>query len=172
MTAAPGMSRKTHRIIAWLCVATWAAVVWGLGSDSLSAAQTSRFLRPMLEYFFPDLTVVQLYQILVGIRKSAHVFEYGLLAILTLRALLLGRRPSILACAGLAMAFIVTFASADETRQGLSAARSGSSFDVLIDSLGGASAIGLLLYLHFRRPIPLFTGREPGEVAAPRNGEA
>ena len=69
-------------------------------------------------------------------------------------------------------AFIVTFAMADETRQGLSAARTGSARDVLIDSTGGAIAIGLLLYLQFRRPMPLFTTRKNPSPARASKREA
>lgn len=142
---------NAKQLQAWLLVALWAALVWGLGSDDLSAADTSRFLRPWLEWLYPDLTVLQLYRVLVSIRKAAHVVEYALLAILTLRALLLGKRPSALACALLALAFVITFATADETRQGFSAARTGSAWDVALDTTGGAIAIVLLLYLRFGR---------------------
>lgn len=137
-------------VFAWVLVAIWGAVVWALGSDMLSAAQTSRFLRPLIEFFYPDFSVQQLFRTLVAIRKAAHVAEYALLAILTLRALLLGKRPSATICAALAFAFILSFATADETRQAFSQARSGSAWDVALDSAGGALAIGLLLMLRRR----------------------
>ncbi len=136
-----------RRVVAWSLVAFWAAVVWTLGTDNLSAAQTSRFLRPLIEFFYPDLSVQQLYRILVAVRKTAHVAEYALLAILTLRALLLGRRPSATICAALAFGFVVSFATADESRQAFSQARLGSVWDVALDSAGGAFAIGILLLL-------------------------
>ena len=47
---------ETRQIRAWLLVAVWAAIVWGLGSDGLSASQTSRLLRPFLEWVYADVT--------------------------------------------------------------------------------------------------------------------
>ncbi len=144
----------SRQIRAWVLVVIWASFVWALGTDGLSASQTSRFLRPLLEWIYPDLSAYQLYKILLSIRKSAHVIEYALLGFLTLHAILLGKRPSLIVSAGLALAFIISFSTADETRQGFSKARTGSAFDVLLDSAGGASAIGLLIFLQLRSPTP------------------
>jgi VanZ family protein len=161
---------NAKQIQAWLLVTVWAVIVWGLGSDDLSAAETSSFLRPWLEWLYPDLTVLQLYRILVWIRKAAHVVEYALLGILTLRALLLGKRPSAVTCALLALAFIVTFATADETRQSLSMARTGSAWDVALDATGGAIAIILLLYLRFGKLRRVATESAPEDADASSGG--
>ena len=91
----------------------------------------------------------------IYLRKAAHAVEYGMLAILLLRALWLGTRLSragavlgTLAAAGL-------LAVADEARQGVSALRTGSAWDVALDLGGGAAAIALFLALQLWRRGPL-----------------
>jgi VanZ family protein len=140
-------------------VALWALFVWALGSDSFSAHETSRILHPLLSSLFPDLAPHEIWRLMYAIRKSAHVVEYAILAILVVRALWLGKRPSLAFSAVLALAILVTFAAADERRQGRSSVRSGSHLDVLLDLSGGAAAIGLLVYLQLRQEEPLFTRR-------------
>ena len=57
----------------------WAAFVWGLGSDTLSEGQTSsRFIGPLIDWLFPDLSPDARYAVHYGIRKSAHLTEYAL----------------------------------------------------------------------------------------------
>ncbi len=135
---------------AWALVVIWACLVWGLGGDGFSEARTSRFLGPLLRWIYPEIHLEQIAQVQLLVRKFAHVFEYGVLAALALRALLLRRGPSLAANVGLTLAFIVTFASADETRQALSNQRGGSVRDILLDTTGAAAAIGLLLSIRRR----------------------
>jgi len=51
-----------------------------------------------------------------------------------------------------ALIFSAAFAAADETRQSLSAARMGSGWDVMLDSLGAAAGIALLLWARTQLP--------------------
>jgi VanZ family protein len=153
------LRHPSHLASAWVPVALWALLVWSLGGDGFSASETSRFIVPAVRWLFPDLSQREMWQLLYAIRKSAHVVEYAILAILVVRALWLGKRPSLAFSAALALAFLVTFAAADESRQGRSAARTGSYHDVLIDLSGGAAAIALLVFLQTRREAPLFARR-------------
>lgn len=76
-------------------------------------------------------------------RKSAHLFEYAVLFLLTRRALEGGRVPP--ARPGVwAFLFCVVYAVSDEFHQTMVLYRSGNVRDVLIDSLGAflASRIG------------------------------
>ncbi|MBW2275201.1 MAG: VanZ family protein [Deltaproteobacteria bacterium] len=154
--SATKLRRRTAAASAWVPVALWALLVWGLGGDGFSASETSRFIVPAMRWLFPDMNAREIWQLLYAIRKLAHVVEYAILAILVVRALWLGRRPSLAFSAALALAIVVTFAAADETRQGRSAARTGSHRDVLLDVSGGVVAIGLLVFLQMRREEPLF----------------
>ncbi len=142
----PAVERRRRAMLAWLCVAVWAGVIWVLGGDDFSLARTSHTISPWLEWLIGDLDRATRYRIFVAIRKSAHFVEYAILAILTFRAALLAAPRNRLATAGWVALFLVaTLACADEARQAFSTARSGSPIDVLIDVTGGTLAIlGLL----------------------------
>ena len=141
-------SRRRRRIVlAWVWVVCWASVIWILGGDGFSLAETSRTISPWLEFLIGDLDPSTRFKIFLAIRKSAHFFEYAILAILTFRAALLAAPRNQLATAGWVALFLVaTLASADEARQAFSSARTGSPYDVVIDVTGGLIAIvGLIL---------------------------
>jgi VanZ family protein len=133
--------------LAWTWVVCWATVIWILGGDGFSLAETSRTISPWLEFLIGDLDPATRFKIFLAIRKSAHFFEYAILAILTFRAALLAAPRNQLATAGWVALFLVaTLATADEARQAFSSARSGSPYDVAIDVAGGLIAIvGLIL---------------------------
>ena len=42
--------------LAWALVVLWALVIWMLGSDWFSAARTAQWLRPIAQWFDPDLS--------------------------------------------------------------------------------------------------------------------
>lgn len=150
------LTRPSHIASAWVPVALWALLVWSLGGEGFSASETSRFIVPLARWLFPDLSHRELWQLLYAIRKTAHLVEYAILALLVVRALWLGKRPSLAFSAALALAIVVTFAAADETRQGRSATRTGSHYDVLLDTSGAVVAVVLLVFLQLRREEPLF----------------
>ena len=140
--------RSKRRIgIAWFLVATWTAVVWTLGGDEFSLAETSKRMSSIIEWIFGDIDGRQKWRIFLMIRKSAHFVEYAILALLTFRAALLSApRNQFTTAPWVALFLVATLATADEARQAFSTARSGSPYDVLIDVTGGVVAVlGLLL---------------------------
>jgi VanZ family protein len=133
-------------------MALWGALVWGLGGDRMASEPTSRFIGPFVDWLLPDLTWHERHKILYTIRKSAHVVEYAILALLTLRALWLSWRESFLLASVFAVGVVAAMAVADEVRQGQSSVRTGSGWDVLLDISGGLAAIvGFLIFQHVRR---------------------
>jgi VanZ family protein len=136
---------------AWLALALWTWLVWKFSSDAFSAASTSRFLVPLLDWLFPDLgrEAFRLAHFLV--RKSAHLVIYAVLGGLTLRAFRATWQLSGAAQVLAAAALVVGVASADEVNQKTSAVRRGSPVDVGIDTAGGATGIALALLLARRR---------------------
>ncbi len=159
-------------LIAWLIVLAWAGVIWQFGSDAYSLDRTSRFLQPFINWLLADLDLATRFQIHGWIRKSAHFIEYAILALLAFRAgLLSAERHRIGTAFWVALFFVATVAAADEFRQSLSTARTGSPYDVLIDVTGGG--VGLLGVLAIMRrirvsqlraaPLPgAASGRPPG----------
>ncbi len=151
--ARDGLGSRVIR--AWVFVVLWAAMVWTLGGDSLSAKSTAGILRPLIEWFRPDFSPREMYSLLVSIRKFSHVAEYGLLTLLILRAFWIGAIRSVVTSLGLTCLLVGTLALADEARQAYSPERTGSGWDVGLD-LGGAALIAsamLLLQAILGRPL-------------------
>jgi VanZ family protein len=129
-------------------------VIWTLGTDDFSAARTGPELLAWLRWFFDDFDPRTKYRLLIAIRKSAHVIEYAILAMLAFRAALLSapRHPWTTAV-WVALSLVASLATADEARQAFSPVRTGSAYDVLIDLAGGSVAIfGLLAISRRMRP--------------------
>ena len=108
-------------------------------------SSTSRFIRPLLEFLFPN-TPEEILVVYHGyIRKFAHFAEYFGLAFFAARAFYgssnkwLHKFRSIFA-----LVLIVLVATADETNQSFLASRTSSIYDVLLDCGGGLTMI--LLY--------------------------
>jgi VanZ family protein len=140
---------------AWLWALLWTAFVLGFGGEGSSEQATSRFIGPLLRWLLPDASAATLYDIHYVIRKAAHVGEYGLLALLALRALRpRGGAARALATAG-ALLWVGAVAALDESRQAFAATRTGSLQDVALDLAGGVLALlGRIAYtrvMHDRR---------------------
>ncbi len=126
----------------------WIGVIFYLSSSSGSMSQTSRFIRPFLEWLFP-LAPEELLQTYHGyIRKFAHFAVYAVLAFFASRAFFYSAK-NILQRFWYLFAFllVVIIASIDETNQTFNAARTGSIYDVLIDASGGLTIIFLFWLL-------------------------
>lgn len=130
----------------WLPVLLWCALIFGFSSDAGSSRRTSRILRPILRWLNPDISDEAIRRVQLGVRKTAHVGEYAVLALLVWRAkrkpVRDDRRPWNWREAGLAFAFATAFALTDEYHQAWVPSREARVVDVLVDSLG--AALGLL----------------------------
>jgi VanZ family protein len=124
-------------------VVAWIALVQIFASGSFAASETSRFIGPLLRWLFPDADADSIAAAHFAIRKSAHLVEYAILALLALRAFRLSfERPRVwLAAASLALALAV--AVVDESRQAALENRTGALSDVALDIAGAASALAL-----------------------------
>jgi VanZ family protein len=147
MELTPLSAPRTPRNVtfAWLAVAACIALIWGLSADLFAASETSRFLKPFLLWLFPDLDPATLRRAHFLVRKSAHVTEYAVLALLAFRAWWLSFETTLVRIAALSLALVFAVAAIDEARQSLSAARTGTPWDVALDLAGGAAALVLLI---------------------------
>lgn len=121
-------------------------MIFYLSSGQGSMTQTSRFVRPLLEFLFPAASeeILQVYH--AFIRKFAHFFFYAVLGFWAWRATRNSSHSFIGNYYGLLSLLIVAaVASIDETNQSFNSARTGSPYDVLLDISGGLTMI-LLLY--------------------------
>lgn len=121
-TAGPGVRHRLHRLVLWLPVVAWAALIFALSS-------------------VPDLgTGLGGWDLVL--RKIAHTAEYAILGALLVRAT--GR-------AGIAFALGVLYAVSDEVHQSFVPGRIGSPVDVAIDAIGVAIGVAIWQSVRARR---------------------
>lgn len=137
------------RFMRFVPLLLWIGVIFYASSDNGSMTQTSRFIRPLLEFLFPNspeetITIYHGY-----IRKLAHLTEYAILAFFAMRMFWLSTK-SYLQKYWYLFAFGLVFlvASIDEFNQSFNSNRTGSVYDVALDSLGGLIMIAIFaIYL-------------------------
>jgi VanZ family protein len=136
----------------WLPVIIWMGIIFGMSTGMFSSDHTSRFIVPLLNFFFPRLSPEEI-QLLHGlIRRAGHVTEYFILGILLFRAFRGDSpypwRPRWTLCAIIA---VVVYAMSDEFHQAFVATRTASLVDVSIDSAGGIFSQVAVMLRHLLR---------------------
>lgn len=123
----------------------WIGVIFFMSSGEASMSQTSRFIRPILEFLFPNApeATIELYH--AFIRKCAHFIEYGVLAVLAAVTFLISskiylQRYWYAAAVGLAL----LVASLDEFNQSFEPSRTASVWDVVLDLSGAVTAAAVV----------------------------
>ena len=119
----------------------WTGLILYLGGGQWSGEETSAWLVPMLRGLLPGVSPDVLNAVHFLIRKTAHVSEYAVLAILWRRAT---------GVTWIALALSLLTASLDEFRQLFTPGREGSVYDVLLDGTGAAAALALVSALRAR----------------------
>lgn len=132
------ISRRRKWLTAFAPLIVWIAVIIGLGSGLGAINETSRVIRPLLEFLFPTTSPETLSIYHGYIRKFAHLIEYAILAVLARRAHAGFRFRDL---AAIVTVFIV--ASVDEFNQSLNSTRTGTPVDVVIDMAGGIIGLGV-----------------------------
>jgi len=135
----------------WGVVVAWMAVISLLSSDPFSAANTHRYIDPVLRYFFPGLSPSGFVFAHSVVRKTAHVLEFAVLGGLSYWASRRGRPPRWRTrWAVQALIIAGTFALVDEAHQRFVASRTPSLLDSAID-LAGATLAQVVIFLRRRR---------------------
>ena len=120
----------------------WIGVIFFLSSSQGSMGQTSRIIRPLLEFFFPAASAETITFYHGIIRKLAHFTEYAVLGLLACRGFTRSPQPILKRFwFATAIALVVVVASTDEFNQSLNPLRTGSPWDILLDVFGGVVAI-------------------------------
>lgn len=139
---------------AWIAAILWLIVIAIESTAYLSAQNTSRILYPILHFLF-GISRASFEPWHVFIRKSGHVFGYGLLCILLFRAWRETlRRPGnskwTWRWATLAVLGTALVASLDEWHQSYIPSRTGRWQDVVLDTVAAVGAqVLLFLWGHF-----------------------
>jgi len=130
------------RIIRYAPLILWVAVIFINSSTVGASNNTSRIIRPLLEWLFPATSPVTLDLYHGYIRKLAHFTEYGVLGILATRSFWQSSQNILRKFRFVwAVLLVVLVAAADEYNQSFNSLRTGSAYDVLLDISGGLSAI-------------------------------
>ena len=144
-------SKWRGRLFRYAPLLLWISVIFYLSSSNGAMSNTSRFIRPLLEWLFP-LTPEETLQIYHGyIRKFAHFAEYSALAFFASRAfwsssIEIFRKYWFIFAFGL----VVCIASIDEYNQSFNVLRTSSIYDVLLDASGGLTIV-ILIWLFRKR---------------------
>jgi VanZ family protein len=116
----------------------WIGFIFFMSSNSGSMTNTSRFIRPLLEFLFPN-SLPETLDVFHGyIRKFAHITEYAILAFFASRTFRSSSKRYFQRFWYLfAMTAVFAVASVDEYNQSFNQNRTGSIYDVLLDCFGG-----------------------------------
>ncbi len=133
------------RIYRYAPLFLWIGVIFIASTTQGAMSNTSRFIRPLLVFLFPNSPEETLIVYHGYIRKLAHLFEYAILAFWASRAFstssvkFLQRYWFIIS---LALVFLI--ALIDEYNQSFNTLRTGSFYDVWLDVSGGLLMIIVL----------------------------
>lgn len=133
-------------------LAAWIGFIFFASTGQFSASNTSRIIRPLMLWLFPEITEDELLTVHFAVRKGAHFAEYALLALLASRAFLTSSKEALRRrWWAAAFALVAACALLDEYHQSFVAARTGTVYDSLIDMSGGAAAVALVALWRTRR---------------------
>jgi VanZ family protein len=143
-------NRWRERFFRYAPLILWIGVIMLLSSRQASMAQTSIYVRPVLEFLFPNAAEETLILYHSYVRKLAHFVVYAVLAFWAARAFW-SSSVKVLRKYWQIFSFllVVLIASIDETNQSFSDTRTGSIYDVLLDAAGGLTMILILLFYKF-----------------------
>lgn len=144
----PSRQSLSNRIWRYAPLLVWMTIIFFASTSTFSGDNTSRIIRPLLLWLFPQMSEERLALIHFLIRKLGHFTEYAVLGFLAARAFIgssrrLLREHWILTSSIL----IVVYALLDEFHQSFVTSRTASFFDCLIDIAGGLFVLFCLGYL-------------------------
>jgi hypothetical protein len=117
------------------------AVISGFSRDGFASSETSRYLRPLLEWLFPAASIEAVELMHAAVRKAMHIAEFAVLGSLWYRSLAWGQRGWGVRPAVGALGLAVLCAGLDEAHQIFVPERGPSVFDVGWDGLGALLGI-------------------------------
>jgi VanZ family protein len=144
------------RIIRYAPLILWLAVIFINSSTVGATNNTSRIIRPLLEWLFPNASALTLDIYHGYIRKLAHFTEYAVLAFFASRAFWYSSQTFLRKFWFVwAFLFVVFMASADEYNQSFNPLRTASGYDTLIDISGGFCAVAAFyIFKKVKQPKP------------------
>jgi len=144
------MRSSHHRLSRYGPLVVWAALIFIGSSSVLSGSNTSVVLRPVL-WLFPHASEATLALIHFLVRKAGHLTEYAILALLAARAFRTSSHQLLRTrWFWISLLLVVAYSLSDEFHQSFVPSRTASIYDCMIDSVGGLTAL-VLLVVRMRR---------------------
>ena len=125
-----------HRLKYWIPAICVAVLISIFSTHYFSAEQTGRVILPILRWIFPHAGPRALRLMHIGIRKLAHITEFGAFSIAVFHGVRAERSGWKLHWAALTLLIAVSYAAFDEWHQSFVPMREARFRDVLIDSFG------------------------------------
>lgn len=123
-------------------VVFWILLISFASTGEFSASNTSQILRPILLWFFPNLSEARLATAHFLTRKAGHFSEYAILAFLARRAFVTSSRWFLQRYwFQLGLLLVVVYALLDEFHQSFVPSRTASIYDSAIDAAGGLTIL-------------------------------
>ena len=120
----------------------WLVFISIASTSSFSSDNTSVILRPIILWFFPNLSEERLATIHFLTRKLAHFSEYAILALLSRRALISSSREFLRRhWFVLTAVLVIVYSLFDEFHQSFVPSRTPSLYDSCIDTAGGLTVL-------------------------------
>lgn len=133
-------SKSRHLSIYWIPAILASVVISIFSTKEFGDAHTARYIIPVLHWLFPAASPHLLLRLHAGIRKLAHIVEFGAFSILIFRAWRSGRQGWRLEWAIATLLIAAVYASLDEIHQIFVPGRGPSVRDVAIDTVGALLA--------------------------------
>ncbi len=140
-----------RRFLYWVPAILLAIVISLFSTHYFSGEETARVIIPALHWLLPGASPHMLRLMHMGIRKLAHVTEFGLFSIAVFRGIRGGRFGWRFSWALATLAIAVAYAGLDEWHQSFVPLREARVRDVAIDAFGAVLAQVLVwFYAKFR----------------------
>ena len=141
-----------RRFAYWLPAICIALMISGFSTSVFSGEHTSRIIMPLLHWLFPVASQNTLEFLHSGIRKAAHITEFGMFGTAVFHGLRGERLGWRLDWAVIALLIAAGYAGLDEWHQSFVPLREARIADVLIDSSGALLAhLAIWAYLQLHR---------------------
>lgn len=127
----------------------WLGFIFLASTGEMSAANTSRIIRPLLLWLFPNISEATLASVHIFVRKCGHFTEYAVLGLLAVRAFISSSIKTLFKHWFLSsLILVIIYALLDEYHQSFVATRTGSIYDSMIDAAGGFTALVVFALRH------------------------
>src|SRR5277367_3434453 len=134
------MSSLILRLRYWLSAICMAILISVFSTHYFSAEQTGGVFIPILRWLFPTANSHTLHLMHIGIRKLAHVTEFGVFSVTIFHGVRAGRVGWRLNWALITLVIAVAYAGMDEWHQSFVPLREARVRDVGIDAFGALLA--------------------------------